>query len=120
MTATMMVCVRLPLKIISEANSRDHWRKSAERKKEHRMIARAILQQHARPMHNGSVRILLTRIGPRVLDDDNLASGFKACRDGVADWLGIDDGSPRLAWSYDQSKGSAREYAAIVAVEWEA
>lgn len=120
MSAAMMVCVRLPLQIISEANSRDHWRKSSARKKEHRAIARAVLQQHARPMHEGAVKILLTRIGPRTLDDDNLASGFKACRDGVADWLGIDDGSPRLAWSYTQAKGAVKEYAAIVAVEWAA
>lgn len=119
MSAAHIVCVRLPLQIISEANSRDHWRKVSTRRKEHRSIARLVLQQHARPMHDGGVKILLTRIGPRVLDDDNLASGFKAVRDGVADWLGIDDGSPRLAWSYTQTKGSAKEYAAIVAVEWE-
>lgn len=120
MTATMMVCVRVPIRIISEANSRQHWRKAAARKKEHRSIARLVLQQHARPMHEGAVRILLTRIAPRVLDDDNLASGFKAARDGVADWLGIDDGSKRLAWSYAQAKGATGEYAAIVAVEWDA
>ena len=120
MSAAMVVCVRLPLQIISEANSRDHWRKSSARKKSHRMIARSVLQQHARPMHDGAVTILLTRIGPRTLDDDNLASGFKACRDGVADWLGIDDGSPRLSWRYGQCKSRPGEYAAEVSVEWSA
>jgi hypothetical protein len=54
-----------------------------------------------------------------VLDDDNLASGFKAARDGVADWLGIDDGSPRLSWRYGQRKSKPGEYAAEVSVEWE-
>ena len=27
-----MVCVMLPIKVISEANRRDHWRKSAARR----------------------------------------------------------------------------------------
>lgn len=120
MSATLMVCVRLPIRIISEANMRQHWRKAAARKKEHRTTARVILQQHARPMHEGPVIITLTRIAPRRLDDDNLQSGMKSCRDGVADWLGIDDGSPRLTWRYGQLKSKPGEYAAEVAVEWTA
>lgn len=120
MSAAMVVCVRLPIRIISEANSRQHWRKAAARKKEHRTTARLVMQQHARPMNDGPITITLTRIAPRVLDDDNLASGFKAARDGIADWLGIDDGSKRLAWRYGQSKSKPGEYAAIVSVEWEA
>jgi crossover junction endodeoxyribonuclease RusA len=119
MSAAHVVCVRLPIRIISEANSRQHWRKAAARKKEHRAMARAILQQHNRPDEGGSFIITLTRIAPRVLDDDNLASGFKAARDGVADWLGIDDGSPRLSWRYGQRKSKPGEYAAEVAVQWE-
>ena len=119
MSAAHIVCVRVPIRIISEANSRQHWRKAAARKKEHRTTARVVMQQHARPMHDGPIIITLTRIAPRVLDDDNLASGFKAARDGVADWLGIDDGSTRLSWRYGQRKSKPGEYAAEVAVEWE-
>ena len=61
--------------------------------------------------------ITLTRIGPRTLDDDNLAGGFKHVRDGVADWLGIDDGDKRLTWRYEQRKGAPKEYAAEVRIE---
>ena len=114
----MMVCVRLPLRIVSEANSSDHWRKVAARKKTHRSTARLVLKKHARPVTDGQIKISLIRLAPRVLDGDNLQSGFKATRDGVADWLGIDDGSARLKWAYHQERGAAKEYAAIVQIEW--
>ncbi len=48
----------------------------------------------------------LTRIG-RKLDDDNLASAFKAVRDQVAAELGVDDGSDAVAWRYAQERGPA-------------
>lgn len=114
-----MIVVDIPVRIISEANSRQHWRKAAARKRVHRMTARTILQMHARPMGEAEqFTITLTRVAPRKLDDDNLASGFKAVRDGVADWLGIDDGSPRIQWRYGQEKGKPGEYAARVEVQW--
>ena len=114
-----MIAVTLPIKIVSESNLRHGWRKVAARKKLHRQTARLILQQYARPMNEHSTfAVLLTRIGPRELDDDNLAGGFKAARDGVADWLGIDDGSPRIRWLYAQEKGKPGEYAARVEVKW--
>lgn len=114
-----MIDVRLPLRIVSEANMREHWRKVAQRRKDHRVTARLVLQQYARPMGETCVvSVMLTRIAPRKLDDDNLQSGFKAARDGVADWLGIDDGSPRIKWRYGQSKGRPGEYAARVEVQW--
>lgn len=115
MTA-QIICMELPLRIISEANSRDHWCISSKRKKLHRTTARVMLQQHLRPMSPSAVEVTLTRCGPRKLDDDNLASGFKAVRDGVADWLGIDDGDERMTWRYQQRKSKA--YAAEVAISW--
>lgn len=47
--------------------------------------------------------------GPRGrrLDDDNLRAGMKAVRDGVADALGVDDGSDRVRWEYDDVPASA-------------
>lgn len=50
------------------------------------------------------VVVTLTRLGPRKLDSDNLAGSFKAIRDGVADALGIDDGSELIQWEYRQEK----------------
>ena len=119
MTRGSVIVVAVPVRIISEANSRQHWRKAAARKKLHRQTARLVLQQYARPMGEAErFTITLTRVAPRKLDDDNLASGFKAVRDGVADWLGIDDGSPRICWQYAQEKSKAGEYAARVHVSW--
>ena len=64
--------------------------------------------------------VRITRVGPKRLDDDNLSRAAKAPRDGVADWLGCDDGDPRVSWHYAQAV--AREYRVVVTVErraWE-
>jgi hypothetical protein len=60
--------------------------------------------------HLEGLTIVLTRIAPRKLDTDNLASGFKAVRDGIAEWLGIDDGDSRLDWQYRQRNGGVKVY----------
>ena len=36
--------------------------------------------------------VTITRLGPRALDSDNLASSGKHVRDAIATWLGVDDG----------------------------
>lgn len=110
------ITIQLPLHIQSEANCRDHWRKRAARAKLQRTTARVMCQQYERPMgYDGPVTVALTRISPRKLDDDNLAGGFKAVRDGVADWLGINDGSERMTWLYAQRKGPM---GAEVVIQW--
>ena len=35
---------------------------------------------------------------------------FKAVRDGVADWLGVDDGSSLVDWQYCQRSGGPKVY----------
>lgn len=115
-------CVLLPLRIESEMNQREHWAAKARRTKQHRQAA-LVLVRHAMRSFAGErpigAKVTLTRIAPRELDTDNLASGFKACRDGVADALGFsDDSDPRLTWAYAQRKsGKANEYAAEVVIE---
>jgi hypothetical protein len=44
------------------------------------------------------------------LDGDNLQSGFKAVRDGVADWLGVDDGNSLVDWQYAQRSAGPKVY----------
>ena len=51
------------------------------------------------------LHVTLTRVAPRELDDDNLASAFKAIRDEVAAFVGLDDGSKRFTWAYRQERG---------------
>ncbi len=48
--------------------------------------------------------VALTRCAPRALDDDNLASSFKAVRDAVAAYLGLDDRDSRLRFVCKQEK----------------
>lgn len=101
----------LPLRIESCANKREHWSVRARRTKLHRAAALAV------PVHPLPCVVTLTRVAPRKLDDDNLASGFKALRDGVADRLGVNDNDPRVAWKYAQVRGKAKEYVARVSIE---
>jgi hypothetical protein len=49
--------------------------------------------------------VTITRIAPRELDSDNLASCAKGIRDGVADALRVDDGDERIRWTYKQERG---------------
>lgn len=98
----------IPARTVSEANCRDHWAVSSARKKKHRTDAgyatfAAIGGWDKVPE---KLTVKLTRVGPRTMDGDNLQSALKACRDGVADALGIDDGSKRITWVYEQRKGS--------------
>ena len=55
-------------------------------------------------------RIRMIRISPGKLDDDNLRGAFKAIRDGIAKFFGVDDGDVnRWQWEYDQEKGPSRK-----------
>lgn len=97
----------LGLHTVSEANTRDHHMERARRKREHTDTVRAhVLSRMTRTTMNvlddAAVQVTLTRIGAKRLDTDNLAGSFKGVQDGVALALGIDDGDPRIVWSYQQ------------------
>lgn len=96
---------------------REHWRKRAARAKIHRIDTRmAMLQIGAQGQFQLPAVVLLTRIAPRELDDDNLRGALKAVRDGVADWLGVDDRDKRVRWEYGQAKGGVKQYAVGVEI----
>lgn len=95
----------------SEANLREHWAKKSRRIKGQRrtafLLCRAKFGIIALAVPSSTkYSIELTRITPRILDDDNLRGALKAVRDGIADWIGIDDGSNQLEWIYSQLKES--------------
>lgn len=106
----MTLMLALPMKLPSTANLREHWATKARRMKAQRnavalaMLAekRALLDLHARLARGEDLRCVLMRCSPRKLDDDNLASAFKAIRDEVAKQLGVDDGGDRVEWVYRQ------------------
>lgn len=114
------VRVVLALRLASEANARGSWHAGAARAR----LARAQIHTALRRAEPGPlplpVTVRITRVGPRRLDDDNLARACKALRDGVADWLEVDDGDPRISWHYAQAV--AQHYRVVVTVErrtWE-
>jgi hypothetical protein len=111
--------LQFPHRLRSQVHSQSrHWRTVATQRKKERTLARTVLEAHllglASPV---SATITLTRIAPKRLDDDNLQTVFKSLRDGVADWLEIDDGSPQLTWCYAQAKGQPREYAVRIGLD---
>lgn len=55
---------------------------------------------------DGGIKVTLTRQAERPLDSDNICDAFKSIRDGVADAFGIADNDKRIAFAYDQVKGS--------------
>lgn len=71
-----------------------------------------------RARRKGGVVVCVTIIacGPRLLDDDNLATGAKPLRDSIAAGLGIDDGDRRIRWQY-RSIETTGEAGVIVTVE---
>lgn len=111
------VTMRIPIRLMSEANQREHWRVKAKRVAQHRAIGRIGLGPKVKGqpwIATRPVLVTITRIGPRKLDDDNLASSAKALRDGIADAMQVDDGDARITWRYDQATG--RTYAVDVEI----
>lgn len=108
--------VTVPIRTVSEANSREHHHAKAKRAKAQRGAASTALYP-VMAWCEETYRVDLVRIAPRKLDDDNLARSMKAVRDEVAARLGYDDapGSP-IAWRYDQRKGKPREYAVEITI----
>lgn len=94
----------IPLQLPSLANTRMHWRAMANLKKRQR-AATALCMCQAGPVPPSPLLVTLTRVGPRRLDDDNLASACKYVRDAIAARVGIDDGSAEYTWRYEQRIG---------------
>lgn len=138
-----MITISLPIHAISEANVRSNRFAKAKRVKEQRKVAKkSLLEVIDDPAVNRSkeplfawrdgppkkktwgplspvkpLAVVLTRVGARPLDNDNLATSCKAVRDGIADALGVDDGDEEACtWDYKQRKGKPKEYAVEVTI----
>lgn len=102
-----------PIKTVSEANRshKEPWQVKMRRRKAQQaemdvMLLNA-LQGRKIPL---PCVVKLTRIGPKMMDSDNLAGSFKACRDQIARRLGVDDGDPRIRFEYAQTPIGERSY----------
>jgi hypothetical protein len=110
----LIVGMRIPMRLVSLTNQREHWSKRAKRAKEQRGLVEACLKNWLRGKEP-PLEIAILRIAPRRLDSDNLQGACKHVRDGIADAIGIDDGDPRLTWHYGQTSRGP-EYAVYIEV----
>jgi hypothetical protein len=106
------ISVTLPIHVVSVANVREHHMRKAARTADHRGTVKLALWAKLLELRNllghgyadgDHVRVVLVRQGKKKLDGDNLQAALKACRDGVADALGVEDNDPRITWEYDQA-----------------
>jgi len=102
------------LRVVSEANQREHWAAKNRRKKAQQQRVAVELCAVRDALPKPPLRVRLTRIGPRVLDTDNLAGSFKHVQDGIARHFGVDDGDGSIRWEYDQSAIGKHQYAVVV------
>lgn len=113
-----MISLTLPIRTVSELNTREHWAKRHRRLKAHRHAVALALRARVRELPPWThLLVTLTRIAPGTLDTDNLAGSGKGAQDGIADALGIDDGDPRVSWSYAQEKAPRGHYAVRVEIQ---
>jgi len=109
------VKITLPIRTVNALNAREHWAKRAKRARQERYRAGwycAVFGSPSLPL-----TVTLTRVSPRKMDDDGSIASLKNIRDGVADHLGVDDGSDLIAWKYAQRKGKPKEYAVEIEIE---
>jgi len=103
--------LRLPIKLHNPLNGdREHWTAVAKRRKNERGLAWLCTPSGLKT----PITVTLTRVAPRLFDDDNLGAAFKSVRDGIADKIGVDDGSKQIKFKYAQRRGKVREYAVEV------
>jgi hypothetical protein len=95
----------LPIPTRSEANAHEHYRERQKRAKSQRGFVAGALRRFQRPPAGTRLVVVLTRVSPRALDSDNLVGSCKHVRDGVADWLEVDDRAARVTWHVEQAKG---------------
>lgn len=121
-----MILVTLPIKTPNPLNgSHGHWSKKAKlRKGQRQAAAYGVLAAMAREFGPGvrlaaltvgkplmafkrGVLVTVTRIAPSSGLDvhDGLGASLKACIDGTADALCVDDRDPRVTWKLEQERG---------------
>jgi len=95
------ILLSLPIKIVSEANNREHWAAKHRRKKAQQEEIWAAWPRRQKVQL--PCKVIFTRYGQKMLDGDNLQNAFKGCRDMVAKLIGVDDGQTDLiTFVYEQ------------------
>lgn len=90
----------IPLRTGRGQNNRENWRAAANRARKEKSATLLAMGGHRRLQPGEVAVVTLTRVSPGKLDDDNLVGSLKYVRDAVALWLGVDDGSRRVKFTY--------------------
>ena len=101
------------LRLALTKNARLHPLAEARARRRERQVIDRALAGVAPPA--GPWRVVITRIGPRVMDTDNVDTAAKGVRDSIAAWCGVDDGDS--AWTWEVRGEVARGYAVRITIE---
>jgi hypothetical protein len=97
-------CIIPAMRLISRTNTHRHWVKDFLATTNHRMIVRSAFKGIARRPEWAAatgIRVGMRYVGPRKMDQGNIAAAFKNVQDGVADAFKIDDGRDDFwTWEY--------------------
>lgn len=103
----------IPIRLLSESNVAEHWTSKSKRHRTQQLQVKAAMNGIDKEIKFPCM-IILSRLSPRLLDDDNLVGAFKHIRDQVADCMipgkakGRADGDRRLMWEYHQEKSKEK------------
>lgn len=112
-----MIRIIVPISLISESNSSQHWTAASKRHKSQKMAVNAFLKLQLEEI-SLPCKITLIRHSSRFFDDDNLRGAFKYVRDAVSEFAipeksidkngkamsGRADNDDRISWDYKQVK----------------
>ena len=119
-TIVIRIELKIPLRLVSEANLCCHWTKKHKRKKK---IAALLLCYWPKEKIVLPCTVTLTRVAPRMLDFDNLVHANKHLFDKICDLLrpglapGQADNTDLIEVVYKQEKGKPKEYAVKILIE---
>jgi hypothetical protein len=108
------VVVTVPgLKVVSEANTKCHWAERWRRAGEQKAATLVALTGVGRGVRTRlqaarGLKVRFVRVGGKKMDSDNLAGAFKAVRDELARWLGVDDGDDWYTWEWPAQEHGER------------
>jgi hypothetical protein len=111
----MSIEIYLPLRTRTPGNGRRHWAVDAKEAREQRNVSKLFVRGTSRVLPPFPVKVTLTRIGPRKMDQQNLGGALKHIIDGIADAYGVDDGDERWEFIFKQEKN--KDYGVRVLIE---
>lgn len=105
---------KIPIRLVSESNrTGEHWSVKSKRHRTQQLQVKAEMKGIDK-LVDFPCEIVMVRLSPRMLDDDNLVGAFKHIRDQIADCIlpgqakGRADGDLRLTWKYEQEKSKEK------------